>query len=903
MLPQNHIYGTPGSLRKEVFQGFLIATFNYILYSLTMEEEFTNTQTEQNKPAPFSRIAEELDFYRIRESISHLCSSEEGQLFLNSREPLSSVNEYSPLKEFGREWNSYLHEGRRNAISSWPPVKDYFKILGVEGAQLLQEQILSLGLFCDSVIACKESLIQAGESLNIPHLTEEASSLPELNEAQRLIFQVLTHEGEVKDLPSLREIRARIASLHKEIENAMRRHLADANVSQALQSAVPALRAGRELLAVRSDRRGAVNGIVHEVSPSGQTVYIEPDDVVRANNELVQEEFALQQEIRKIFLELTEKLSAFKSDFENAHKTMLLLDSTMAAAKWQKETEGIFAEDIEREKEAPVILGARHPLLGKKAVPVDIKFMEGKNVLIITGPNTGGKTVTLKTIALFALLNQAGFPIPALEGTKLPCFGSIFADIGDEQSIDQSLSTFSAHMKKTGDMLLHADEKSLILLDELGSGTDPQEGGALAMATLDTLINKGSFVIVTTHHGILKNYGYTNDKCINASVEFNSDTLKPTYRLLMGVPGESHALEIASHSGIPQAVIEKARGYITNQQADVSTLITGLTKKHEEADTLLKETKSQAEKIAAKELKLKERELELKEKELTLKEIERTNSSAFLSETRSKLENLVRVLREGEITKEKTTGVKNFIQEFEEQVEEKENELEAFREKLLSEKDSLEKEVIAQNGMRLSQSKSHSKNSKKTKARTSNKEALKNAEPLTPRELKSAEKKEKKETLEIKPFESGMEVLAGREKRKGTLLQKTRGGQWLVQFGSLKMSVPESQLMRVKDSNEKAKTADVEIILSKSENSENDRPKFELRLLGMRMEEAMKAVMHQMDVCALTNFKNFSIIHGKGNGVLQQAVHDYLSHYPGVKDFHFAAPEDGGSGKTYVTLF
>lgn len=267
---------------------------------------------------------------------------------------------------------------------------------------------------------------------------------------------------------------------------------------------------------------------------------------------------------------------------------MLLLDSTCAAAKYQSEVHGVFAENYDTEKESPLILNARHPLLAEKAVPVTINFMFGKKVMIITGPNTGGKTVTLKTVALFSLMNQAGFPIPADEGTRLPFFNSIFADIGDEQSIDESLSTFSSRMKNIALALENADEKSLVLLDELGTGTDPLEGGAIAMAVIDSLLEKNSFVLVTTHHGVLKNYGYTNSKCVNASVEFNSESLRPTYKLLVGVSGESHAIDIALNSGLPQNVVEQAKSYISNQQADVSSLIKGLTEKHIELEELIK---------------------------------------------------------------------------------------------------------------------------------------------------------------------------------------------------------------------------------------------------------------------------------------------------------------------------
>ena len=852
-------------------------------------------------------VARELDFYRIRESISKLCISEEGRDFLNTQEPLTDSNEIEKLKNLGREWHTYLGSSNTQALYAWPPVKDLFSVLGKDGIQLSQDQIYALGIFSRSVIHCKNTVSSASENISIPDLAHETSEIPDCSPAANKIFSILTNEGEVRDLPVLREIRERIARLHKEIENAVRKYTGNPQYSNALQSTVPAYRAERELLAVRADHRGEINGIVHEVSASGQTLYIEPQEIVRANNELLEEEFHLQAELRKIFQELTAQLGEHKEDLILAHQKMLLLDRTYAAARWQNEMHGVFAELCENEDIPPAIIQARHPLLGEKAVPVDIKFMEGKRILIITGPNTGGKTVTLKTIALFALLNQTGFPVPAAEGTRLPVFSSVFADIGDEQSIDDSLSTFSAHMKRIAEMIENADKDSLLLLDELGSGTDPQEGGALAMAALDTFIERGSFVITTTHHGILKNYGYTNAHCINASVEFDGTTLSPTYRLLMGVPGESHALDIALRSGINNSIVEKAKSYITNQQADVSTLITGLTAKHSELDDLIRENKMHGSKLEQKELRLHEREVALRERELSLKEKEQQKDSVFVRETRSQLENLVRKLREGEINREKTLGVKNFLEDISEQLELNKDSLETENKNLEQEKKSLseEKEKIASNGIRLSSLNARkSSSNKKTKQRLSNSEALKNAVPLEP--SRQTQKKAQKNPLPVKTeLAPGTEVFVGRERRRGTLVSLNRNGSWLVQIGALKMSIPAQQIMPVtpvqsiQDQSHIQTKADYEL---ETVSSENEKPAFELRLLGMRYEDAIKALEKQLDLCAIHNFKNFSVIHGKGNGILQQAVHDYLSNYPGVKNFSFAQPEDGGFGKTYVEL-
>ena len=852
-------------------------------------------------------VARDLDFYRMRECVASMCVSEEGREFLGKRECSSNMARIEEWKTLGREWNRFRHSNHGQCLFGWPPVAKLFPLLGIEGAGLSQDEIYALGIFCGSAEKLRKGISSAADEINARSLLEHVSRIPDLKDAGDRIFSVIDSSGEMKDLPQLRAARSKILSLQKEIDSLIRRYTSDPVLSACLQSNVPAYRQDRELLAVRADRRGDIKGIVHEVSSSGQTVFIEPDEIVYANNALVQAEFELESEIRKIFSDLTLELGEWKESFSAALDVMLELDAAYAASSWQDSIGGTFAESCILDREPPSIVGARHPLLGDKAVPIDIRFMDGKRVLIVTGPNTGGKTVTLKTVALFAMLNQAGFPIPASEGSRLPVFSSIFADIGDEQSIDESLSTFSSHMKKIALMMNHADSSSLVLLDELGSGTDPLEGGAIAMAALDVLIERKSFVLVTTHHGILKNYGYTNPSCVNASVEFSSQTMSPTYRLLMGVPGESHALDIALRSGLPVHIVEGARSYIAGEQADVSALIKGLNQKHVELDMLQKQARDELVKSQEKEIRLHRKEIELKEKELRLKEMEHAQSSAFLSETRKKLENLVRTLREGEITREKTVGVKNFISELTEEVGLQENEI-SERERLIeSERDELRKEeaVFAENGMKISNARDRrNPSNKKSRRRMSNTEALLYARAPEPvQENKVPEKREKIRTDETSSliFSPGLEVYAGSERRLGTLVQKNRNGTWSVLFGSMKMNVKETQLIPVKKPNIPA-TASI-VIETAGGGEKEERPRFELRLLGMRQDEALKALERQLDLCLIYDFRSFSIVHGKGQGILQQSVQDYLSHYPGVKEFHFANPEDGGTGKTYVTLF
>lgn len=865
------------------------------------------------------KTLEDLAYFTVRDSVASLCASEEAQELMRTKLPLTEAEKIDELKELSREWEKAMGKTSLQ-IAAWPPVHQLFHILQAEGASLDQSQALAILKFASSAVSIAEEINALSKTLQIKSLAGLSASmdLSALGNVKDEISRIIDNDGNIKDLPALREIRENIARIHSEINSALRKYTSDTGLSSALASNVPAFRADRQVLAVKASQRLKIPGIVHEVSSSGQTFFIEPEEVVRKNNELIQEEFHLQSETRKIFTQLTAKLAPFEYQLKSSLKTMVTLDQTYAAARWGIKNKCAYALPCGQEDGAflpPVLVQARHPLLDGKAVPIDMKFLPGKTVLIITGPNTGGKTVTIKTFALLSLLNQTGFPVPAGEGTRLPVFSSLFADIGDEQSIDQSLSTFSAHMKNIAAAVKHADGKSLVLLDELGSGTDPQEGGAIGMAILDQLIETKAFVLATTHHGILKNYGYTNPFCINASVDFDKDTLSPTYNLLMGVPGESHALDIAKRSGLPSKTVEKAKSYISSQQADVSTLIKGLTEKHAELAKLEKQAKAREQAIEEKEKKMRLRMISLQEKQIELEEREQRASGEFVEQAHKKLENLVRQLREGEITREKTLAVKQFLNDISEEERKNKDTIQDKKLSLEKEKEKLEAgnedgAVRLENGMLMTKAKSSGASRislKKKKKTTSNKDALKSARSTySPQEAERLgalaassyiTKSSSKESGAL-VFTEGAEVMHSKTGAKGILLSKAKKDAWEVQFGSVRMEAKEKDLVLT---DHKPVKPSISVELSTDAEGQA-KPMFELRLLGMREEEAIKALARQLDLCQIHNFKTFSIIHGKGNGILQQAVKNYLSNYPAVKSFRFASPEDGGTGKTYVEM-
>ncbi len=834
-----------------------------------------------------SQTLEILEYFRIRDVIAGFAASAEGKAFVESKEPSVEKNEIDAEKALAADWMKTLVSSAPVKLNGFNECLPVFQILQVEGSILELEHIGSLGGFCKSAMQFKAQFESETVTAQLPFLAEKAALIPELSAPMAKISRIIDDSGVLRDLPELREIRKTIGQTKREISALFKHYTTDQTLKDALQSDMPVLRSDRQVLAVKANFKGRIKGIVHEFSQTGQTVYIEPDDIVQKNNVLVQEEHRLSLEIRRILKELTASLFEYYENFVNAHAVMIKLDAAYAAARWGVAQKCSFAKEPDFEQSLSLV-EARHPLLGAKAVPISLSFLPNRRVLIITGPNTGGKTVSLKTVALFAALNQSGFPLPCAEGSVLPLFDNIYADIGDEQSMDQSLSTFSGHMKNIAKMTVEATDKTLVLLDELGGGTDPEEGGAIAMAVLDFLIEKKAWVLVTTHHGSLKNYGYTRPQCSNASVEFDETTLAPAYRIIMGVPGESHALEIARRNGLAEEIAANAEKYMNGAQADISVLIKGLTQKYEELALLEKARRDEEHALKEKRRNVDLQELKLRQKELELREQGYRRLVSFADDSRKQLENLVRTLREGEITKDKTRAVKEYIAKLADSINEEKKNIE------------IEKEALIQaeiQGRKLMEEFDAEKKTEKTASKS---------ESMQKRLADFTSVHDEQEIPE--EFAEGLDVFY--KNKRGTLVHEQKKGMWVVAFGMLKMTLKQKELELAPVSR---KTASVSLELApqvvddggiKGASFGVSQPTavFELRLLGMRYEEALKALEKQIDLAVLQHLKTFSVVHGKGHGILQQGVQNYLKSSPVVESFCFAPAEDGGAGKTYVTL-
>ena len=802
-----------------------------------------------------------LEFDRILEHLAAHAMSEEASAMIKEEQPSGDHDIVAQTKEAVQAIISRIKDGSSSGDGG--PVQRYLPSIGfllprldVEGTALETDEACAVGLFVERGCEITKWLQPSAAYNGSPIFAEMFKDVPDCSKLADVVFRVMDREGNLRDLPELRAIKQRIKKLNAELETAVSRYAGNDEFRHMLQSTVPSQRDDRTVLAVKANFRGRIRGIVHEVSSSGQTIFVEPEDVVEKNNEIRIENRNLDAEVKKIMRDVTLRIAEHKEALAVFRLTILRVAVLMAKARYSLETAGIFAPDSQR----LALVQAKHPLI-QNAVPIDLAMDSGTKALIVTGPNTGGKTVALKTTGLLSMMNQIGLALPAAEGTTLPVFDGIFADIGDEQSIGQSLSTFSAHITNIAAIIAHTTDHSLALLDELGSGTDPQEGSALAMAILDCLIEKHTRMLITTHHGILKNYVYSRQGVENASVEFNVQTLSPTYRIITGIPGESRALEIAARNGLPADIVTKAKDYLDTGHSDISALISGLKEKHRELDTLGEKAKLEDRRLKDERRSSDLKELRLRQKELELKAGLAGKLRLLLDESRKTLENLVRELKESGhldgMSREKTLKVKEFLGELARNVEAENAALEA-EEHAIAEERARRAQHDAQHG---------------TQGGTKPGKAV--------------------------HFTPGMEVYIGESRRRGVLVRPDKksaaGAAWVVATGSLKASFPERELSPAAPVPRHPVTAIVDLAAAADVRAE-------INLCGMRMEEALDALRRQTDAAALHGLKLFSVVHGKGDGILQKGVHEWLKQEPTVAEYYFSRPELGGFGRTEVVL-
>ncbi len=521
-----------------------------------------------------------LEIDKIYEGIRYYCLSEAGRMFLNGIVPAKTPHELEERRLFVTGVMKELLEDRVPPAFPAPEIDHEMVTLRLENSYLNGKEFRLIAEYLNSTMAVRNWLLGSVQTV----LQNEGEAWPDLSTEAQKLFSLFSSEGELDadKIPSLRKLSQEQIEHKKRREEAAKRLLGDVALKPFWQTQQFSSKDERLVLPLKADFKGKVPGIVHQHSSSGQTLFLEPFEIVELNNDLVRLDEEYRREVIKVLQELTGSLKRRLPEILELHIRFPLMDSALARAIWGYSQHGSFPV-YAFPHEAWSLIHARHPLLGKTAVPVSINVPAQTLGMILSGPNTGGKTVFLKTLAVITYFHQIGCPVPVDPDSILPLFGSIYADIGDKQSISASLSTFSAHLMRVKTILENAGSGMLVLLDELGTGTDPQEGGALGVAILEELETRKAFTAVTTHHGTVKQFALTHPNFMNASVEFDANSGRPTYALVQGVTGTSHALDTAERLGLPAQVTRRSRVLLEHSQSQAEKKIASLEILEEEA--------------------------------------------------------------------------------------------------------------------------------------------------------------------------------------------------------------------------------------------------------------------------------------------------------------------------------
>lgn len=586
------------------------------------------------------KTLEKLEFNKITADLARYAYFEGGEELCRNLQPSRNLNAVKLRLDETAEAMEMLRFAEPSYLSGLVIITPYLDKAKAGGIIMPSELRDIYRLLLASRLAKKTA-----DDERYPRMQAKSRELFADLKLEQMIDRMISEEGEVRDdaTPELKRIRNQIQVLRQRIRDYLQDFIRSGNNQRVLQDAIVTERDGRYVVPVKQEYRYEVKGIVHDESASGATVFIEPLAVVEQNNRIRSLQGEEKREIERILRELSSQIAAYRDELDHNVRILSEIDAIYARARLayhmnafrpQVDDSGIL--DLSR---------ARHPLLGDKAVPIDVRLGQDFDMMVITGPNTGGKTVALKTVGLLVLMTMAGLFIPARESSRVSVFDEVFVDIGDEQSIEQSLSTFSSHMSNIIHILKHSDSKSLVLIDELGAGTDPAEGASLARVILEEFRNKGAKVIVTTHQSELKYYAYQTERVVNASVEFDPKTLQPTYRLTIGTPGQSNALEIAARLGLEERLVEAARQLMPVKEIELSNMIRELKEKTYFLEQSYRETERLRLELTKEKQALQEEKERLEAQKAAILARARNEADSYLRTVKREAEEAVQELK------------------------------------------------------------------------------------------------------------------------------------------------------------------------------------------------------------------------------------------------------------------
>ena len=790
-----------------------------------------------------TKVLTTLEYTKIIDLLTEKADSEPGKKLCRELVPSTDL---SAIRTAQRETKDALARLFRIGSTSFGSNRDLgFSIRSLEiGSSLSMSELLKLASFLDNVSRIKTYGKKEREDLPNDSLDAYFEGLTPMTQLANEINRCILSEEEMADdaSPRLKSIRRSKLSTNEKIHSQLT-SMVNGAYRTFLQDAVITMRDNRYCIPVKAEYKSQVSGMVHDQSSTGSTFFIEPAAVVNLNNQLKELDLQEQEEIEVILGDLSSQAAVHTSELAADQKIMTTLDFIFAKAKLAMEQNA--TEPIFNTEHYIQIRKGRHPLLDKKkAVPIDVRLGKDFDLLVITGPNTGGKTVSLKTVGLFTLMGQAGLHIPALDRSELSIFSEVYADIGDEQSIEQSLSTFSSHMTRVVHILQHADADSLCLFDELGAGTDPTEGAALAIAILNYLHDRGIRTMATTHYSELKIYALSTNFVENACCEFDVETLRPTYRLLIGIPGKSNAFAISSKLGLSDEIINAAKEQISKEDESFEDVIADLEQSRVTIEKEQQEIAEYKERIRTLQEQLQKKNEKIDQAKDKILRDANEKARAILQEAKDVAGETIRDFNK--------VGASADIKE-----------LEKKRQKV--------------------RDKINEKNGKLALGNNQKKPA--NQKTVDPKKLKKGD---------------SVKIISMNLKGIVNTLPDARGNLF-VQCGIMRMQTNINDLVPVKEETITApalqRTNTGKLKMSKSFSVSS-----EINLLGCTVDEAIAKLDKYLDDAYLAHLPSVRVVHGKGTGALRSAVQSHLKRLKYVKEYRLGEYGEGDAGVTIVTF-
>lgn len=784
------------------------------------------------------KILSTLDFHSVLQRCSQHASTSLGQDRVLSLEPSGL---FSEVKRRLQATDEAVNVDRLKGGAPFGGIRDIRA--GIHrariGGMLNPTELLDILLTSQGGRRLKKFLEALHEDYAIPMLIELLEPMTDHKAMEDRIRECIDENAHVVDsaTPELARVRQELRSSESKARERLEQMVRTPSIQKMLQENLVTMRNDRYVIPVKQEYRGHFGGMIHDQSASGATLFIEPEAVVQMNNRVRELKLKEEVEIEKILRLLSALVAEVADPLLVNVEVLTELDFIFAKAGLAREMKATLP--ILNDRGFIKLKRGRHPLISlDSVVPIDVELGNRYSAIIVTGPNTGGKTVSIKTIGLLSLMAMSGLFVPAEEGSQLCVFDAIYADIGDEQSIEQNLSTFSSHMTNIIRILKEMTPKSLVLLDELGAGTDPAEGSALAISILDYIHRMGCRIVATTHYSELKAYAFDRQGVINASMEFDVQTLRPTYRLLVGVPGRSNAFAIAERLGLAKPIIDHARGQVGEEDQRVESMIATLEENRLQAEAERTTAEQLRREVEALKEKLADERRRFEEQRDKLLERAELEAHEAVDKARREADEVIAELRR--LQREEGSGVKDH---------------------------------------RLSELKRR----------------LNNAAPEL--KAKQAAKAQKKKLDQIGP---GDEVIVTSLGQRGHVVEIVNDREVNVQLGILKMKVKQADLQLVKQAS--AQTKAPQKATSSLMRTREDNAKMELDLRGANVEEAIIEVDRFLDESYLANFGQVYIIHGKGTGVLRTGIQEFLRKHKHVKSYRMGAYNEGGAGVTVAEL-